>query len=138
MASENTTTRTTTARLGHLETAIAGIASQVSAFIKESHEHRERIERDQAAIWAAVKDQGDKFTDAVDRISTRGALSWPVVVITIGMILGLITSIAVIAEKIADARLEHGVIRMNYMEEIRDREDAHIRSDLKWIKERSK
>lgn len=118
---------TTNARLGNLEAAVAGIASEVSAFLKESHEHRERIERDQAAIWAAVKEQGDRFTAAVDRISTRGALSWPVVVITIGMILGLITSIAVIAEKIAEARLQQHVIRMNYMEEIREIETGHVR-----------
>jgi hypothetical protein len=118
---------TTNARLGYLEAAVAGIASEVSAFLKESHEHRERIERDQAAIWTAVKEQGDRFTAAVDRISTRGALSWPAIVITIGMILGLITSIAVIAEKIAEARLQQHVIRMDYMEEIREIENGHVR-----------
>ena len=118
---------TTNARLGNLEAAVAGIASEVSAFLKESHEHRARIERDQAAIWTAVKEQGDRFTAAVDRISTRNTLSWPIIVITIGMILGLITSIAVIAEKIAEARLQQHVIRMNYMEEIRQIEDGHVR-----------
>jgi hypothetical protein len=121
------TPRNTTGRLVHLETALSGLASQISTFIKESHEHRDRIERDQAAIWTAVKEQGDRFTAAVDRISTRGALSWPVVVITIGMILGLITSIAVIAEKIAEARLQQHEIRMDYIEKIKEIEKAHIR-----------
>jgi hypothetical protein len=43
------------------------------------------------------------------------------------MILGLITSIAVIAEKIAEARLQQHVIRMDYMEEIREIENGHVR-----------
>ena len=123
----DTTPRNTTGRLVHLETALSGLAAQISTFIKESHEHRDRIERDQAAIWTAVKEQGDRFTAAVDRISTRGALSWPVVVITIGMILGLITSIAVIAEKIAEARLQQHEIRMDYIEKIKEIEKTHLR-----------
>jgi phage-related protein len=122
-----TPSSTTNARLGNLETAVAGIASEVSAFIKESHEHRERIERDQTAIWQAVKEQGDRFTAAVDRISTRGALSWPVVVITISMILGLITGIAVVAEKVAEARLRQHEIRMDYIEKIEVIERSHLK-----------
>ena len=115
---EEPSTQTSNARLGHLETAIASLASQVSAFVKDSHEHRERIERDQALLWQAVKEQGKTFTDAVSRISDARALSWPVIVVTIGMILGLISAFAFVAEKIADARLKQQEIRMDYMEKI--------------------
>jgi hypothetical protein len=92
-------------RIGKVENGLTQLAVQLGEFIKDTREHRDRHERDQSAIWHAIRDQGKQFTEAVEKLSTKGALSWPVVAMTIGLVLTIVSGAAAIGHQIMEGRM---------------------------------
>lgn len=102
-----------------LEASVASLAVELRSFVKDSEDHRGRIERDQNAIWTAIKDQGKQLTDAVEKLSARGSITWPAVLMTIGTMLGLIGA----ASTIGHAYVENRIRQLEIIDKQAEREN---------------
>lgn len=111
----------TAGQFAHLETQVGSVATQLSDYIKDSKEYRDRIERDQMQIWAAIKDQGQALQTAVDRLSNAGRISWPGIVATVGLVLSVSAAAAAIGKTLVDAQIRQNQIQIEHMEKEMDR-----------------
>lgn len=103
----NTRTPTTdSARLGHIESQVSSVATSLEAFIKESSEFRTRTEKEQTQIWAAIRENGDNLRNAIEKLSTRGQISWGMIVSTGGFLLVVISMVAAVNNQLIQGQLE--------------------------------
>lgn len=84
----------TNSRLGNLEAAVSGLVSSVDALVKDSKEHRERVEVDQSRIWAAIEKQGAK-----------GEMSWGKIASVGGFAFVVMSGIGAMAWKLSESRV---------------------------------
>jgi hypothetical protein len=112
------------ARFAHLESAVSNVATQLGDFIKESKDHRERIELEQSRIWTSIEKQSSNLQSAVEKLSSRGQLSWPVIMSTISLILVLVSAGATVSNIIMESRIKQIEIRVEAIREVRE---AHTR-----------
>jgi hypothetical protein len=114
-------------RFAHLETQVGNVAVQLGDFIKDSKEYRERTERDQAQIWAAIKDQGEQFRGAVEKLSGRGQISWQMIVATVGMVLSVSAAAAGVGHALMQSQIRQLEIREEYLQKAVDECHTAIR-----------
>lgn len=137
ISSQPNTRVTIEARFAHLESAVSNVAIQLGDFIKESKDHRERIELEQSRIWASIEKQSTNLQAAVEKLSSRGQLSWPVIMSTISLILVLVSAGATVSYTIMEGRLKQIEIRAEAIREIREahtlRLEAQIESNTNLI-----
>lgn len=114
-------------RYNHLEGQISGIAASLDGFIKESAEYRARTEREQGQIWAAIREQGDNLRNAVEKLSMKGNISWPMIVSTLGIILSVAVAAAGVGHALMESRIKQVEIRVDYNERDLDRQRELIR-----------
>ncbi len=93
-------------RYNHLENQIVGIIATVDGFVKESREDRARTEREQSSLWAAIREQGDNLRNAIEKLSTRGQISWGAVVTTVGLLLALIIAAGQVSVMLMEGRIK--------------------------------
>lgn len=94
-----------------LEKQVAGVAATLDSFIKDAKEYRERNEREQDSMWKAIREQGENLGKAVEKLSTKGQISWPMVVATVGMILTVSGGAATVGQMLVEARVKQLEIR---------------------------
>ena len=111
---------TAEARFAHLESSISSVAIQLGDFIKESKEYRERIEQDQSRIWTAIEKQGSSLQQAVERLSARGQISWPLIMSTVSVIVVLVSAGATVNFKLTESRIQQLEVREDSMEKLHD------------------
>lgn len=116
-------------RLSQLEIGLTSLTTQLGEFVKDSRDYRERAEREQAAIWQTLKEQNAHFTAALEKLAGKGALSWQVVAMTIGLILSMVCTAAGLGHAFMESRMRQVEVHLDYQkEEIlrnRDRLDGH-------------
>jgi hypothetical protein len=115
-------------RLAHLETQVGSVATSLNSFINESKEWRDRVERDQSNIWNAIKDQGDNLGRAVEKLSSKGQISWGMIVSTMGMILTITAGFAAVGHAMMESRMRQVEIRQEHI-----RED--VKENREWLRE---
>lgn len=93
-------------RTVELENKLTQLTTQLSEFVRESHEYRQRQERDQARIW-----------EAIEKIANKGALSWPVVAMTIGLIITMVGTAATLGHAFMESRMKQVEIHLEYQKE---------------------
>lgn len=93
-------------RLGTLETSLAQLSTQVGEFIQDSRAYRDRQEREQAKVW-----------ETIEKIANKGALSWPVVAMTIGLILSIVGTAAGLGHAFMESRMKQVEIHLEYQKE---------------------
>jgi hypothetical protein len=121
--SPHTTPAVDTGRYQHLEMQFGAVATQLADFIKDSKEYRDRNERDQMQIWAAIKDQGVALQSAVERLSNNTRISWPGIVATVGLVLSVSAGAAAIGNAIVESKIAQNVIRIQAIEKQTERLD---------------
>lgn len=87
-------------RIGKLETSVAGIASSVETLV-DSQKH----------VWAAI-----------EKLSTRGEMSWGKIVSTGGFVLAIATGAATMNNALLEGRIRQVEIRAEDQKEIRQAE----------------
>lgn len=110
----------------HLESQVSGIAASLDSFIKESREFRDRTEREQTNIWAAIREQGDNMRNAVEKLSTRGQLSWQLIFSAITVLLAVTSGAAVLGQIFVDLRMEQFEIHNSYIREYQKEDHATL------------
>lgn len=111
-------------RLTKLESAVSTVATQLGDFIKESKDHRQRVEQDQERLWSAIKEQGTSLQSAVEKLSNNGRITWPVICSTLGVVLALVTAGAGVNNALMEARIKQTEIRQEYMQKSMDEKHA--------------
>jgi membrane protein YqaA with SNARE-associated domain len=105
-------------------TSIANVATQLGDFIKDSKEHRERVERDQQMLWAAIKEQGVALQTSVEKLSNRGQITWPIIVSTVALLVTLIATGAGVGHMLMESRIKQVEIRQEFLTRDADRSYA--------------
>ena len=93
-------------RYSHLESQVSGVVASLEGFIKESREDRARTEREQTSLWAAIREQGNNLRNAIEKLSTRGQISWGAVVTTVGLLLALIIAAGQVSVMLMEGRIK--------------------------------
>lgn len=101
-------------RYNHLESQVAGVAATLDGFIKEAEVTRARNDREQTAMWTAIREQGDNLGKAVEKLSSKG-ISWPMIVTTIGMILSMSAAASTVGYMLMESRIKQVEIRNDFM-----------------------
>ncbi len=122
---------TTISRLAHLETQVGALATQFKDFISESKESRERAEREMTKLWEAVVKQGEDLRNGIERVGTRGQITWHMIFAAVSVIATVIAFAASITTSLIDGKIErlHDNITLRYNEN---------QSDIRIINERLK
>ena len=105
-------------RYNHLENQVSAVAATLDGFIKDSQENRNRTEREQTAIWAAIREQGDNLRNAIEKLSARGQISFTVIATTVGLILSISSAAAMVGHQLMMAQIKQLEIRDEYAMEI--------------------
>jgi len=113
-----------------LEKQVAGVAATLDGFIKESKENQSRTEREQAAIWSAIREQSDNLGKAVEKLSTKGQISWPMVVATVGMIITVSGAAATVGHMLMESRIRQIEIRDDFLSRMCDENHEAMRCHL--------
>jgi len=92
-------------RFTRLETQMGGLAQQFSDFLRENKDHRDRIEIEQSKIWTAMQEQGKNMQASVDRLTARGQISWPVIMVTITVVLTIFSLAAGLGHALMESRI---------------------------------
>jgi len=100
----------------HMEAQVSGVAASLEGFIKESREFRDRTEREQTNIWAAIREQGDNLRNAVEKLSANGRIGWPMIISTVTAILAITTAGASVGYMLMESRIKQTEIRQEYHE----------------------
>lgn len=98
--------QTTSTRIEHLETAVSNVAVSLDGFIRETRDHRDRLDKDQASIWAAIRDQGENLSRAVDKLSSKGQISWGMIMTAVGTLLGVGAAVATVGQILMESRIK--------------------------------
>jgi hypothetical protein len=98
--------QTTSTRIEHLETAVSNVAVSLDGFIRETRDHRDRLDKDQASIWAAIRDQGENLSRAVDKLSSKGQISWGMIMTAVGTLLGVGAAVATVGQMLMESRIK--------------------------------
>lgn len=122
-----------TARFAHLEAQVGNVAIQLADFIKESKEHRDRVEVDQARIWSAIEKQGLALQSAVERLSSRGQISWGMIVSTGGLVLALIAAGGGVNNALMESRIHQLEIQDDAIREVREAQLETLRCTDEFI-----
>lgn len=123
MSRPHTAPAVDTTRYQHLELQFSAVATQLADFIKDSKEYRDRNERDQMQIWAAIKEQGTALQSAVDRLSAAGRISWPGIVATVGLVLSVSAAAAAIGKTLVDAQIQQTAIQVAKIQRDMERDE---------------
>ena len=115
-------------RYNHLENQVAGLVAQFSDFIRDSKDHRDRIEKDQTQIWGAIREQGEQLRSAIEKLSTKGQISWPMIVATVGLILSVSAAAAAVGQVLMESRMKQLEITTNFLHELGRENHNAIRS----------
>lgn len=104
-------------RLTRVETSLGNLATQLGDFVRESHDFRKLQEHNQGKIW-----------EAIEKIANKGALSWQVVAMTLGLALTMICTAATLGHSFMESRMKQVEIHLEYQKEAilrnRDRLDG--------------
>lgn len=93
-------------RYSNLEIQVGNVATQLGDFIKESRADRERDERERSKIWSAIKEQGDQMRIAFDKLSSKGQISWPMIMTAIGTLLLVGSAVATVGQMLMESRIK--------------------------------
>lgn len=125
--------RTVQERYNHLENQVAGVAATLAGFIKESQDNQARTEREQTTMWGAIREQGENLNKAVEKMSTKGQISWPGVIATVGMILSVSAAAAAVGHMLMESRIKQLEIRDERLLDLGKENHASIR-DLEFYR----
>lgn len=100
------TTPNTDHRLAHLETQVGALATQFKDFITESKESRERSERELTKLWEAVVKQGEDLRQGIERVGSKGAITWHMIFAAVGVIATVIAFAASVTTALIDGKIE--------------------------------
>ena len=139
-------------RLTQLDAAVTAVATQLGDFIKESKEHRQRTEADQAQLWAAIREQGNQHSAAikeqglqhsaavkeqglqlqaaVEKLSSKGQISWPAIIATVSMLVTLIGAGAGVGWMLMESRITQVDNKLEYAAKICDAEQRVINARI--------
>lgn len=119
-------TDTQASRLTKMEGVVSGLSQQFADFLKESKEHRDRIERDNQQIWQAIKEQGAAMQSSVDRLSSKGEMSWGKIASVGGFLFVCASGLGAMAWQISEHRVHQLEVKADtvekYNQEIRNLE----------------
>lgn len=107
-------------RFAHLETQVSNVAITLTDFIKDSKEHRDRIERDQTQIWTALREQADQLRTAVEKLSTKGQISWQMIFAAVSVLVALMGLLAGVNNAIVDGKIQRLEERDQAVKELRE------------------
>ena len=93
-------------RLAHLETQVGALATQFKDFIAESKESRDRSERELTKLWEAVVKQGEDFRGSLDKVGTRGQITWHMIFAAVGVIATVIAFAASVTTSLIDGKID--------------------------------
>ena len=98
-------------RMSVLEKNVAGLASNIDALIKDTKEHRDRVDLDQQRIWNALEKQGNTMQAAFERLNTKGEISWGKIVSTGGFLMLIIGAVASMSNALIEGRIRQVEIK---------------------------
>lgn len=93
-------------RVAHLETQVGALATQFKDFITESKESRERSERELTKLWEAVVKQGEDLRSGIERVGTKGQITWHMIFAAVGVIATVIAFAASATTSLIDGKIE--------------------------------
>jgi len=110
------------ARFATLETKVGSIGDTLETFVLESKEYRLRAERTETQIWSAIREQGERMNQAVEKLSNNGRISWGMIVSTGGFILAIIGAGAAVNHALTESRIRQTEIRNEGLQREMERE----------------
>lgn len=113
-------------RYNHLETQVAEVATTLDGFIKESAEYRTRAERDQSMLWDAIREQGNNLGKAVEKLSTKGQISFAAIATSIGLMLSVSSAVGVVGHMLMESRIRQLEITDQYNVKATDRDHESL------------
>ena len=125
MAAPNTTV-SVQERYNHLESQVTKVATSLDGFIKDSVENRSRMERDASNMWAAIREVADNLRNAIEKLSTRGQLSWSMIATAVATLLSVVSAGAYVGHMLMESRIKQTEIRSEYAEKIADIRDGNL------------
>lgn len=108
-----------------LETGLDNLTGKLSTFIDDSKEHRRVMGEELSRIWQAHNEQGERMTEALNRLSSKGAITWPLLVSTGGFVLTLVLAAAGLGHAFVESRSRQLEI------ELRHSAQDHVRLERK-------
>ena len=109
-------TDTQASRLTKMEGVVSGLSQQFADFLKESKEHRDRTERDNQQIWQAIKEQGAAMQASVDRLSSKGEMSWGKIASVGGFMFVCASGLGALVWQLSEARVHQLEVKADTVE----------------------
>ena len=108
MASSNSSqpsSASTTTRLVHVENQLSGLTAQFSDFLIEQRVYRKSQEKSRDDLWRAFESQGKQTQEAIEKLSSRGQISWGMIATAITTILAVGASVAAVGHLLMESRI---------------------------------
>lgn len=128
---------TTAVKLAGLETGMQNLTGKVETFVQDSKEYRDFMAQEtrdnrrtqieeQTKIWTELRAQGDRFNTALEKLGSRGAITWPLILMTAGFVLTVVGTAATLGHFFVETRVKQLEIADRYLERDIVRQEIYI------------
>jgi len=133
MAYTRPTSPKTAEELAELRMQISTLATTFGDFLNDNKEQRKRDETERERLWTAIENQGKNLREAFEKLSVKGEIRWPAILVTISVLLGVGTAIATVEHFMVEERIHQLEIVDTYERKITDAKmECHEQAD-KWL-----
>jgi len=93
-------------RITALEEGVVGLSRSIATFVTEAKDHRKQVEGEHSRLWETIKEQGVAMQRSIDKLSSRGEISWGKIVSTGGFLVALVGIAATMSNTLVEGRIK--------------------------------